>query len=309
MGPHPTLPEEFGQWYGHRRLWRQVTTQEISIRVNHRRRKLAVRVGVLGSFAFALVVYPIFGTLSPAATALQFVPGVTVGQAPDTVEVVLGTAPGLETAALPPPSIDATAHFLAVSSAFAPSAYLPDCSGVRVDSGSNGNLDHSTLCVLWDGTHYLRADAAVALAELNHRFYLRFGRNLCLASAYRSVGDQVAVKASRGHLAASAGQSPHGWGVAIDLCYTDYKGQYGDWWKANSGAYGFIHPHWAETSLWEPWHWEYGLEHAGGGDSSGDANIESPPSGSDVPDVTVIPTPAPVPVPNPTPVPVPSPSP
>ena len=300
MGPHPTLPEEFGQWYGHRRLWRQVTTQEISLRVNHRRRKVAVRAGVLASFALAMVVYPVFGTLSPAASAVQLVPGVTVGQAPETVDVVMGTAPSLATVALPPPSIDATAHFLAVSSAFAPSAYLPNCSGVRVDTGSNGNLDPTTLCVLWDGTHYLRADAAVALAELNHRFYLRFGRNLCLASAYRSVGEQAAVKATRGYLAARPGVSPHGWGVAIDLCFTDYKGVYGDWWKANAGAYGFVHPHWAETSLWEPWHWEYGMEHAGG-DTTGDANIETPPSGADVPDVTVIPDPTPAPNPTPAP--------
>ncbi len=205
MDPHPSLPEEFGQWYGHRRLWRQATTQEISLRANHRRRKVTVRVGVLAAFAFSMVVYPIFGTLSPAASALQYLPGVVAGQVPDTVSVVLGEAPGLGNAELPPPSIDATAHFLATSSTFAPSAYLPNCDGIRVLSGSNGHLAADTLCVLWDGYHLLRADAAVSLAELNHRFKLRFGRNLCLASAYRSVGDQVAVKASRGYLAARPG--------------------------------------------------------------------------------------------------------
>jgi D-alanyl-D-alanine carboxypeptidase len=292
--PHPSLPDEFGQWYGHRRLWRQVTTQEISLRVNHRRRKVTVRAGVLAAFAFAMVIYPIFGTFSPAASALQYVPGVTVGQAPPAVAVILGEAPGLSTVALPPPSIDATAQFLAVSSNFAPSAYLPGCSGVRVDSGSNGHIDPSTMCLLWDGVHYLRADAAVALSELNHRFFLRFGRNLCLASAYRTVGDQVAVKAQRGYLAAAPGVSPHGWAIAIDLCYTDYKGQYGDWWIANAGAYGWIHPHWAETSLYEPWHWEYGDEHANGQPGAGEASIGPPPDVTNVPVVTVDPSPAPV---------------
>ena len=99
MDPHPSLPEEFGQWYGHRRLWRKVTTQEISLRVNHRRRKVTVRAGVLASFAFAMVIYPIFGTLSPSASAVALVPGVNVGDAPATVAVVLGEAPGLGTAA------------------------------------------------------------------------------------------------------------------------------------------------------------------------------------------------------------------
>lgn len=300
MDPHPSLPEEFGQWYGHRRLWRKVTTQEISLRVNHRRRKVTVRAGVLASFAFAMVIYPIVGTLSPAASAVQLVPGVSLGDAPATVAVVLGEAPGLGTAELPPASIDATAHFLATSATFSPSAYLPNCDGIRRDIGTNGNLDPSTLCVLWDGVHSLRADAAVALAELNHRFYLRFGRDLCLSSDYRSLGDQAAVKVNRGYLAARAGQSPHGWGIAIDLCHSDYRGVYGEWFKANAAAYGWIHPHWAETSLWEPWHWEYGYEHAGGGDSSGEANIETPPEGSDVPDVTV-PDPVVTPAPNPSP--------
>ncbi len=301
MDPHPSLPEEFGRWYGHRRLWRHVTTQEIALRVNHRRRKISVRAGVIASFALAMVIYPVFGTLSPAANALQNVPGVTIGQAPDTIDVVLGKAPGLTPEALPAPSIEQTTHFLATSNKFSPSAYLPSCDGIRVDKGSNGHLDPSTLCVLWDGVHYLRADAAVALAELNHRFRLRFGRNLCLASAYRSVGDQAAVKAVRGHLAARPGQSPHGWGIAIDLCYSDYRGTFGDWWKANAGAYGWIHPHWAETSLWEPWHWEYGYEHANGSASSTNANLDAPPVDNSVPDVTIHTTPTPTPTPAPSP--------
>ena len=117
------------------------------------------------------------------------------------------------------------------------------------------------------------------------------------------MGDQVAVKVNRGRLAAAAGQSPHGWGIAIDLCRSDYHGVYGDWFKANAAAYGWIHPYWATTSLFEPWHWEYGYEHAGGGQSSGEVYVEEPPDTSVVPDVTV-----PDPVVTPEPEPQPSPS-
>lgn len=297
MNHHPSLPEEFGKWYGHRRLWRQATTQELALRTNHRRRKATVRVGVLAAFAFSMVIYPIVGTLSPAANAVQTVPGVVVGQAPSTVAVVVGDAPALVSSSLPLAGVEETARAIAVSNPFVASAYLPQCSGERVDIGTNGNLDPSTLCALWDGQRYLRADAAVSLAALNHAFRLKFGRNLCLASAYRSVGDQVSVKATRGYLAARPGQSPHGWGIAIDLCHTDYRGEYGEWWKANAGAFGWIHPSWAETSLWEPWHWEFGYEHARGSVTSDDANLEEPPVGADVPDVTVDPAPAPSPSP------------
>ncbi len=301
MDPHPSLPQEFGDWYGHRRLWRQVTTQEISLRVNHRRRKVACALACSRPSRSRWSCTPSSGPCRPPRARSSSSPASSSARRRTPYRVILGEAPGLGDAPLPPPSIDQTAHFLATSSHFAPSAYLPSCSGVRVDSGSNGNLDPSTLCVLWDGTHYLRADAAVALAELNHRFALRFGRNLCLSSAYRSIGDQAAVKANRGYLAARPGQSPHGWGIAIDLCYTDYRGQFGEWFKANAGAYGFIHPHWAETSLWEPWHWEYGYEHANGSASTNDANLDVPPDVADVPDVTVVTTTTTTTAPSPSP--------
>jgi hypothetical protein len=280
-------------------------TKELAIRARHRRLATVVRFGVLAMFAFAMVVYPIFGTLSPAANAAERVPGVTVGIVPSTLEVALGQAPGLTEAVLPPPSLDATAHFLAISSDYVVSEYLPDCDGSTQWEGTNGTLTDDSLCTLWDGVSRIRSDAAVALARLNHAFKLRFGRNLCIISSYRSIGDQSRVQRLKGRLAAPAGLSNHGWGLAIDVCPGDDKGEHKLWLDENGPAFGWENPWWATSIKWEPWHWEYvpGTE-ALGQVAMTPAQVEEyglapAPAITSTPNPTPQPTPAPQPTPSP----------
>ncbi len=302
MNPPLNLPEVFGVAEGHRRMVRAGRTKELAIRSRRRRLASVVRTGVLVMFGFAMVVYPMFGTLSPAANAAGRVPGVTVGIVPSTLEVALGQAPGLIEAVLPPPNLEATAQFLATSNHYIVSEYLPDCSGSTAWSGGNGTLTDESLCVLWDGTSKLRSDAAVALARLNHDFQLRFGRNLCIISSYRSIDDQYRVQRLKGRLAAPAGQSNHGWGLAVDVCPGDDRGEHKEWLDANGPAFGWASPWWAMTIKWEPWHYEYtpGTEELG--------QIALTPS--EVTDVAEPePTPAPTPAPAPAPAPSPTPSP
>ena len=249
------LPREFGQVYG-RRIRREERDVMLSFHGQHRRRAFIVRAGILVGFAFSMVIYPIMGTLSPSATAVDFVPGVLRGDTPATAAVVLGEAPGLVESELPPPSVEDAARAIALEQEIIVSSYLPDCSGSSDWEGTNGNIDRDYLCEVWDG-YLLRSDAAVALAYLNHLFELEFGRNMCISSSYRSYGEQVAIKVKRGDLAATPGQSNHGWGLAIDLCRSDYLGAPKEWLEANGPAYGWINPSWAKTSLWEPWHYEY----------------------------------------------------
>jgi hypothetical protein len=140
---------------------------------------------------------------------------------------------------------------------------LPGCDGVnRAEGAANGHLPASALCTLWDGRYKLRADAAVALAKLNIAYKQHFGDNLCLNSGYRSWSEQATLRAEKPGLAAPAGTSNHGWGLAADLCDGIEKG-YGarfQWLRDNAAAYGWANPDWARSGgsgPYEPWHWEY----------------------------------------------------
>lgn len=247
--------EEFGRTFGDRRLWRIETTREIKLWQGFRRRQQAVRGGVLISFFLAMVIYPIMGTITPATDTVRSVQGVTIGEAPETIEVVLGLSPQLEPKALRAPSEDDRARALAANADYIVSNYLPDCDGSTEWSGTNGNLSPDSLCTLWDGKEQLRSDAAVALAALNAQYKKKFGKNICLYDSYRTLDEQYAVKRKRGYKAARPGTSYHGWGLAVDLC--DYRGATWEWMWENAGAYGWENPEFARTSVYEPWHWEY----------------------------------------------------
>ncbi|GAB4087097.1 hypothetical protein GCM10028784_37270 [Myceligenerans cantabricum] len=139
---------------------------------------------------------------------------------------------------------------------------VPGLAGAAMRYG-NGRIPSSALCDLsFAPGHELRCDAAVAIEELNVAFGAVFGRHLTVTDSYRSYEAQVAVKASKGALAAPPGTSNHGWGQAVDLGggiqgfgTAEYR-----WMAANAGASGWIHPTWAEPSGSKPeaWHWEYG---------------------------------------------------
>lgn len=130
----------------------------------------------------------------------------------------------------------------------------------------NGRLPAELLCgVDFQRGVSLRCDAAQTLEQLNVAFRARFGRDLEVASAYRTYEEQVSVKASKGGLAAVPGTSNHGDGVAVDFEGFGSVGQFGLptylWMAANAGDYGWYHPSYMQAGgagPLEPWHWEFG---------------------------------------------------
>lgn len=138
---------------------------------------------------------------------------------------------------------------------------LPECDGVGTPTGANGQIASSDLCTLWDGSHMLRGDAAVALAELNLTFRAAFGRDLCLTDSYRTLAEQRRLAYTKGGLAATPGTSNHGWGLAIDLCHSETQNRSVMTWLGDNGTiYGWENPPWARrggSGPYEPWHWEY----------------------------------------------------
>ena len=84
---------------------------------------------------------------------------------------------------------------------------------------------------------------------------------LCVADAYRSFSEQVAIKLERPGLAAAPGTSQHGLGLAVDLCggVQDFGAPAHLWMQQNAPLYGWFQPAWADSTgvLPEPWHWEF----------------------------------------------------
>ncbi len=257
MDSHDSLAEQFGHIYGRRREWREYNTAEIAIRTTHNRRKYLTRAGVIVAFALSMIILPIVGTLSPVDATTNAASGKSLNRNGNAIEALMGPPPALASSALPLPSVDDTARAIATSTHYTVSNYLPDCDGSTEWEGTNGNLTPDSLCTLWDGTNQVRSDAAVALAELNHQYKLRFHENMCFSSSYRTYADQLRVKAIKGWLAADPGTSFHGWGLAVDFCREQVSGESGAWLKENGPVYGWINPPWASTVKYEPWHWEY----------------------------------------------------
>ncbi|WP_448059618.1 M15 family metallopeptidase [Cellulomonas hominis] len=217
------------------------------------------RAGVLVALAGVTVVVPV-AQESQARSSAQAEEVLTDSTLPGTVEA-LTSAP---VTVLPPSSLlsaDATAvRSTVAASRSTEREALPGCDGVAREGGANGLIDPADLCTLWDGNVKLRADAAVALAELNQAFVARFGTDLCLSSGYRTLAEQRSVKAQKGGLAAAPGRSNHGWGLAIDFCQTETSGDKWTWLGENGRAYGLENPDWAKPGgggPYERWHWEY----------------------------------------------------
>ena len=94
---------------------------------------------------------------------------------------------------------------------------VPGCDGITTGEGENGRVPASVLCNLWQHPYQDRADAVVSLEALNDAFQARLGTDMCLSSAYQDCESQAALRASKGSMAAPAGQSDHGGGLAVDL--------------------------------------------------------------------------------------------
>lgn len=217
------------------------------------------RVGVLVTLAAVTVAVPL--SQQPASSEDQpFSDAQADATLPDTVEALTSSASGV----LPPASLlssDATAVRSQIEvSRSEEREILPGCSGEAGTASANGQLPQSDLCHLWDGGTQLRADAAEALAELNAMWVTRFGTDLCLSSGYRTLAEQRAVKAQKGGLAAPAGRSNHGWGLAVDLCGSQTTGAQWEWLNENAPVFGWENPAWAQpggSGPYERWHWEY----------------------------------------------------
>jgi zinc D-Ala-D-Ala carboxypeptidase len=218
------------------------------------------RAGVLAALAGITVVVPLTqGAESTTGTLVATAQAAEAGL-PSTVEALTSKPVDIAppaTMAAGPARVDRSAA--AASRSFERSP-LPGCDGSLRAAGANGQLATADLCTLWDGVSQLRADAASALAEMNLAYRAKFGRDLCVTDAYRTIGEQQVLKRQKGGLAAVPGKSNHGWGLAIDLCPTETHGEGWPWIQENGGIYGWENPAWALSSgsgPFEPWHWEY----------------------------------------------------
>ncbi|WP_298459147.1 D-alanyl-D-alanine carboxypeptidase family protein [uncultured Cellulomonas sp.] len=132
----------------------------------------------------------------------------------------------------------------------------------------NGEIPLDVLCpVAIAPDALLRCDAAAAFDRLADAYRADVGRDLRVVSSYRSLETQVAVKATRGGLAASPGRSNHGLGLAVDLAdfggVGDFTAPAYRWMQENAAQLGWHHPAAMEpggAGPQEPWHWEYGTE-------------------------------------------------
>ncbi|WP_456823799.1 M15 family metallopeptidase [Cellulomonas sp. P5_E12] len=223
--------------------------------------RTAARLGVLGVLAGITVVIPVSQGVVPSPVAFGS-DALADSTLPSTVSALAGSS----LSALPPSSLVSADGALQARSLAAASSrteersLLAGCDGSVRPAGQNGLLKVSDLCTLWDNHTQLRADAAVSLAEFNQAFAARFGGDLCLASGYRTLAQQRAVKAQKGGLAAAPGKSNHGWGLAVDLCQDQTSGVKWRWITENGPTYGWQNPAWAQpggSGPHEKWHWEY----------------------------------------------------
>jgi hypothetical protein len=161
----------------------------------------------------------------------------------------------------------AEAAAAAAVAASARTAAARQAHAVAVVAGSpNGVVPGEALCGLSFALGaQLRCDAATALNKLDAAYRAETGTDLLVVSSYRSLADQVAVKAARGDLASTPGFSNHGRGLAVDFGDFGSVGQFTApgyrWMKANAEKFGWHHPAVMDpggVGPQEPWHWEFG---------------------------------------------------
>jgi zinc D-Ala-D-Ala carboxypeptidase len=126
----------------------------------------------------------------------------------------------------------------------------------------NGMIPASGLCPIWGAPGArLAPGPAASFNALSKAYAAQTGVPLCITDSYRSLPEQISVKATRGRFAATPGTSRHGLGRAVDLCggVQDFGSPAHQWMRQNAPLYGWFHPSWAAAggSLPEPWHWEY----------------------------------------------------
>jgi zinc D-Ala-D-Ala carboxypeptidase len=236
----------------------------------------APQVGIAGALGIATIAAPISGAMANPIPKVQVNQIAVVNTQQAAAFPGLPNASGLGVKALRvvpsaelstgAPVLLAAPRTIVVSRASRAGerSVLPGCDGIaRVTTAANGQLPSSALCTLWDTEHRMRADAAVALAKLNVAFEQHFGDNVCLTDSYRTISEQVHLRATKPGLAAVPGTSEHGWGMAVDLCDGVEKGASSSrwqWLRENASDYGWENPNWAQYGgggPFEPWHWEF----------------------------------------------------
>ncbi|HEX5534025.1 MAG TPA: M15 family metallopeptidase [Actinomycetales bacterium] len=242
------------------------------------------RVGIVGALGLATVVAPMVGNniadadnakataaANPGADDQPPTPSASPSRAALLAASDFRVIPrsDAQAAALRVSSQPLTAEQLAASRQAAERAsrdlerpVLPGCDGEVSDfNAANGYIDKADMCELWAGGHYLRADAAIALAELNVAYRKQFGTSLSITDSYRSYRQQVSVRARKPGLAARPGTSQHGWGLAVDLAGGVQNADvHYRWLRAHAPQFGWDNPAWARSGgsgPYEPWHWEY----------------------------------------------------
>ena len=142
------------------------------------------------------------------------------------------------------------------------------CASSDVSAHANGQIPLAALCPLQTAPgHLLRADAARSFDAMSRAYAQAFGTPLCVTDSYRSLAEQIAVRASKPALAAVPGTSRHGLGRAVDLCggVERFGTPQHAWVVQRAPLFGWFHPSWADEggSKPEPWHFEF-AESAGG---------------------------------------------
>ncbi|WP_245929962.1 D-alanyl-D-alanine carboxypeptidase family protein [Allonocardiopsis opalescens] len=134
----------------------------------------------------------------------------------------------------------------------------------EADQYPNGLIPSEYLCELHEEGELLRPDAAAAFIELNNEYLDHFGETICITDAYRPLSEQQSVFYSRPGFAAVPGTSNHGLGMALDLCggIQNFRSEQFNWLEEHGQRYGWIHPDWAKSNPFEPWHWEFVPEQA-----------------------------------------------
>lgn len=227
------------------------------------------RLALVGALAGITIVIPINGGVVPGDATFSFATEEPAEPEPitelagpateDVLSVEVKQDGGIELT-----EEDIRSRELVVASRKAEREDLPGCDPSGPFTGSNGNVPDSSLCAVWDGTQF-RADAAVALTDLNQDFKAQFGRDICITSGYRTFARQQSLKREKGYLAATPGRSQHGWGLAADLCSGESRAGTAEWqWmEQNAPIYGWDNPDWARrggSGAYEPWHWEFSAE-------------------------------------------------
>ncbi len=230
-------------------------------RVSRRSARLArwfPRTLIIGALGSATIAVPMLGIVAPTSASTPAV--VATADSVPTAEILSADPQWTTDTSLLAPDTTTPRAADAVSRSLARDP-LPDCRGVVDHTSGNGEIPASDLCLLWDGVHMLRGDAAVTLTELNQNFHAAFNRDLCLVDAYRTLAVQRRLKYTKPGLAATPGTSNHGWGLAIDLCGQETHNRAVMSWLAENGpTFGWANPPWAKpggSGAYEPWHWEY----------------------------------------------------